>query len=61
MRFGTSDVRNLCRAGLLKRAACELAKYNLDLVAVQEVRWDKYDNWRTIIHFCMEIRMLIIT
>jgi len=30
----------LCRASLLETAASELEKYNLHLVAVQEVRWD---------------------
>jgi exonuclease III len=37
MRFGTWNVRSLYRAGSLKTIASELAKYNLDLVAVQEV------------------------
>jgi exonuclease III len=41
MRFGTWTVRSLYRAGSLKTVASELAKYNLDLVAVQEVRWVK--------------------
>jgi len=40
MRFGTWNVRNQYRAGSLTAAARELAKYKLDLVAVQEVRWD---------------------
>jgi len=31
--------RNLYRSGFLKTVASELAKYNLDLVAVQEIRW----------------------
>jgi len=39
MRFGTWSVRSLCRAVSLKTIASKLAKYNLDLVAVQEVRW----------------------
>jgi hypothetical protein len=38
MRFRTFDISNLYRAGSLKTEACELEKYNLDLVAVQEVR-----------------------
>jgi len=41
MRFGTWNVRSLYRA-----AARELAKYKLDLVGVQEVRWDKGDTVR---------------
>jgi exonuclease III len=41
MRFGTSYVRSLYRTGLLKRVARELGKRRLDLVGVQEVRWEK--------------------
>ena len=37
--LGTWNVRSLYRAGLLMAAARELARYNLDLVGVQEVRW----------------------
>ena len=41
MRFGTWIVRSLYRVGSLIAAARELARYKLDLVGVQEVRWDK--------------------
>jgi exonuclease III len=41
MRFGTWNVRSLYRSGSLKAVARELGKYKLDLVGVQEVRWDK--------------------
>jgi hypothetical protein len=41
MRFGTWNVRRLYRAGSLMAAARESARYKLDLVGVQEVRWDK--------------------
>jgi len=41
MRFGTWNVRSLCRAGSLSAAARELARYKLDLVGLQEVTWDK--------------------
>jgi exonuclease III len=41
MRFGTWNVRSLYRAGSLTAAARELARYKLDLVGVQGVRWDK--------------------
>jgi hypothetical protein len=41
MKFDTCDVRSLYRAGSLMAAARELAGYKLDLVGVQEVRWDK--------------------
>ena len=40
MRFGTWNVRSLYRAGSLTATARELARYKLDLVGVQEVRWD---------------------
>ena len=39
--LGTWNFRSLYRAGSLTAAARELAKYKLDLVGVQEVRWDK--------------------
>jgi exonuclease III len=41
MRFGTWNVRSLYRSGSLKTVARELGKYKLDLVGVQEVRWEK--------------------
>jgi exonuclease III len=41
MRFGTCNVRSLYRSGPLKTVSEELEKYKLDLVGVQEVRWDK--------------------
>jgi len=41
MRFRMWNVRNLYRAGSLTGAARELARYKLDVVGVQEVRWDK--------------------
>jgi exonuclease III len=40
-RFGTWNVRSLYRLGSLKTLARELGKYKLDLVGVQEVRWEK--------------------
>jgi hypothetical protein len=42
MWFGTWNVRSLYRAGSLMAAAWELGRYKLDLVGVQEVRWNKY-------------------
>jgi exonuclease III len=41
MRFGTWNVRSLYRIGLLMTVVRELGKYKLDLVGVQEVRWEK--------------------
>jgi len=39
--LGTWFVRSMYRAGSLTAAARELARYKLDLVGLQEVRWDK--------------------
>ena len=41
MRFGTWNVSSLYRLGSLTAASRELTRYKLDLVGVQEVRWDK--------------------
>jgi exonuclease III len=41
MRFDTWNVRSLYMAGSLTAAAREIARYKLDLVGVQEVRWDR--------------------
>jgi len=41
MRFGTCNVGSLYRPGSLTAAARETARDKLDLVSVQEVRWDK--------------------
>jgi exonuclease III len=40
MRFGTWNVRSLYRAGSLMSVSRELSRYRLDLVGVQEVRWE---------------------
>ena len=41
MRFVTWNVRSLYRSGSFVAVVGELARYILDLVGVQEVRWDK--------------------
>jgi exonuclease III len=41
MRFCTWNLRSLYRIGALTTVARELGKYKLDLVGVQEVRWEK--------------------
>jgi exonuclease III len=41
MRFGTWNVRSMYRAGSLRAVAEEISKCKLDLVGVQEVRWDE--------------------
>ena len=38
--LGTWNVRSLYRAGSLTAVARELSRYKLDLVGVQEDRWD---------------------
>jgi hypothetical protein len=40
MRFGMWNVRSLYREDSLVTASKELSKYKLDLVEVQEVRWE---------------------
>jgi exonuclease III len=46
MRFGTWNIRSLYRAGSLKSVARELGKYKLELVGVQEIRWEEEDTER---------------
>jgi hypothetical protein len=41
MRFGTWNVRSLYRSGSCTTVARDLAWYKLDLMGIQEVRWDK--------------------
>jgi exonuclease III len=40
MRFGAWNVRSLYRAGSLRAVVEEISNYKIDLVGVQEVRWD---------------------
>jgi exonuclease III len=40
MRFGTWNIRSLYRVGAIKSVVGGLEKYKLDLVGVQEVRWE---------------------
>jgi hypothetical protein len=52
MRFGTWNVRSLCRSGSLTTDARELARYKLDLVGVQEVSWDEGGTVRSGDYIC---------
>jgi exonuclease III len=62
MGFSTWNVRSLCRAGSLTAAARKLARYKLDLVGVQEVRWGKEGTVKAgIIVFSMGKEMKIIS
>jgi hypothetical protein len=47
MRFGTWKIRSLYRSCSLSTVARELARYKLDLVGVQAVRWGKRGTVRT--------------
>jgi hypothetical protein len=38
--YGTCEVRCLYRVGVIKSVVGELEKYKLDLMGVQEVRWE---------------------
>jgi hypothetical protein len=40
MRFGTWNIRSLYRVGSLMTVSRELSRFRLDLVGVQEVRWE---------------------
>jgi hypothetical protein len=40
LRFGTWNIRSMYRAGSLRRVTEEESNYKLDLVGVQEVKWD---------------------
>jgi hypothetical protein len=40
IRFGMWNVKSLYRAGALGLVTSEIDKYRMDLVGVQEVRWD---------------------
>jgi hypothetical protein len=41
MRFGTWKVRSVYRADALREVGEEILKCKLDLVGIQEVRWDR--------------------
>jgi hypothetical protein len=41
MRFGMCNIRTLYRKGFLVTVAKETSKYELDLVGIQKVRWDR--------------------
>jgi hypothetical protein len=40
IRFGTWNVKSIYRPGSLRTVAEEISKCKLDLVGVQDVRWD---------------------
>jgi hypothetical protein len=52
MRFGLWNVRGLYRAGYLRTVLMELSKYKLDLVGVQEVRWEGSGSEPVVAYTC---------
>jgi hypothetical protein len=46
MRFEMWNVRSMYRAGSLREVGEEISKYKLDLLEVQDVRWDGGDTER---------------
>ena len=57
IKLGTWNVRSFYRAVSLNAAARELARYKLDVVGVQDVRWDKEGTVRAgDYNFCLRER-----
>ena len=54
MRFDTWNVRSQHRPGSLTKVARELARYRLELVGVQEVRWGKGGTLRAGDSICFD-------
>jgi len=44
LRIGTWNVRTLCQTGALQVAVRETEKYELDILAIKEVRWEGEDS-----------------
>ena len=57
MKIGTWNVRSPYRARSLKAAVRELARYKLDVMAVQEVMWDKGGTWSLTLREGRKLRM----
>jgi len=60
IRFGIWNVRNLYRSCSFTAVGRELTRYTLDLLCVQEVRWDKGGTVRAGDNFFMEKESKII-
>jgi hypothetical protein len=60
LRFGTWNVRNLCRSGSLETVARELGKYKLDLVGVQEDRRDKGGTEGAVVDMKLSMRSITV-
>jgi hypothetical protein len=55
-RFGMWSVRSLYKAGSLRTVAEEISIYKLDLMGVQEVRWDR-DGTESASESCGSVRV----
>jgi hypothetical protein len=61
MWFGTWSNGSLYKAGLLMTVAKEISEYKLNLVGVQEVRWERWQpNQKVNTHFSIERRVRIM-
>ena len=56
LRFGTWNVMSLYRAGSLTIVARELARYKLNFVSVQGVRWDNESTVRAVAYILLRKR-----
>jgi len=61
MRFGIWNVRSLCRLDTIKSVVGELQKCKLDLVGVQEIKYEGGISNRRYLYIFMEKGMLITT
>jgi hypothetical protein len=62
MRFGMWNVGSIYRVDSLKTVASKVAKYNLDLMAVQGVKWDSGGSEPADDYICcMQAEILVIT
>jgi hypothetical protein len=60
MKVGTWDAMSLSESGFITAAAKELTRYKLDLVGIQEVKWDQRGTATVeIIIFVMEKKRVI--
>jgi hypothetical protein len=61
MRFGTWNIRGLCRPVSLETVARKLTKFKLDFVGVQNITWNKgVTEQATFLHFSICNGMLLV-
>jgi exonuclease III len=58
MKVGSWNVRTMLQAGKMAEIADELLKYDLDITALQEIRWKGYGKSRNqdILYYIVEQR-----